>query len=373
MVGVTAAAPWLGAPARRAGVGRLASRARRIYPPSVVVAGLTVGVVAVAVDRLVRAGSLRHVLAAGRAELLTPAIGGLVLLAVVCEQRWPAEAQPTLSRGRLQDVVWTGVHVAVVVPLMTLLGVGFAIVLGEHLSWLDGSWTAAWPSWVLVPVTLVAMDAANWLAHLADHRVPPLWRLHTVHHSQEELSVLTSFRAHPLMHTSGFFVSTVAVLAMMGDRSLAPTLVTGYVCLGTLPHANVRWTFGRLGKVIVSPAYHRRHHSADGELDVNLAVVLPLWDMLAGRARFPDGAAGRYRTGLAGRPVTVEQAGSYLRPVRVLTRQLVEPFLRQPGGIGLTAGSGEQQDGVRREPVLDHVVAARRVRERGGRMVGRGL
>jgi sterol desaturase/sphingolipid hydroxylase (fatty acid hydroxylase superfamily) len=316
------------ASARPAVPGSTVSGVRRIYLPGVAVAGLTFAVIGVAVDRLARAGSLGHVLAAGRAELLAPAIGVLVLAAVLCEQRWPAEPQPTLSRGRVQDLVWTAVHVVVVVPLMTLLGVGFAIVLGEHVGWLDGSWTSAWPIWLLVPVTLIAMDAANWLAHLADHRIPPLWRLHTIHHSQEELSVLTSFRAHPLMHTTGFFISTVAALAMMGDRSLAPTLITGYVCLGTLPHANVGWTFGPFRKVIVSPAYHRRHHSAEGEHDVNLAVVLPVWDVLAGRARFPDRVATPLRTGLSGRPVTVEQAGIGRHPVRVLTRQLVEPFVR---------------------------------------------
>jgi sterol desaturase/sphingolipid hydroxylase (fatty acid hydroxylase superfamily) len=305
-----------------------ASIVGRIYLPGVAVALLTFAVLGVAVDRLAHAGSLAHVLAAGRAELLAPAIGLLVLAAVCCEQRWPAEPQPALSRGRLQDLLWTAVHVAIVVPLMTLLGVGFAIILGEHISWLDGSWTAAWPAWALVPVTLVAMDAANWLAHLADHKIAPLWRLHTIHHSQEELSVLTSFRAHPLMHTTGFFISTVAALAILGDRSLTPALITAYVCLGTLPHANVGWTFGPLGKVIVSPAYHRRHHSAEGEHDVNLAVVLPVWDMLAGRARFPDRGTTPFRTGLAGRPVTVEQAGISQHPVRVLSRQLVEPFVR---------------------------------------------
>jgi sterol desaturase/sphingolipid hydroxylase (fatty acid hydroxylase superfamily) len=315
------------ASARPVGTGSLTSIVRRIYLPGVVVAALTFAVVGVAIDHLARAGSLGHLLAAGRAELLAPAIGGLVLAAVLCEQRWPAETQPTLSRGRLQDLCWTAVHVVVVVPLMTLMGVGFAIVLGEHISWLHGSWTAGWPTWLLVPVTLVAMDAANWLAHLADHTIAPLWRLHTIHHSQEELSVLTSFRAHPLMHTTGFFISTAAALAMMGDRSLAPALITGYVCLGTLPHANVGWTFGPLGKVIVSPAYHRRHHSAEGEHDVNLAVVLPVWDMLAGRARFPERGTTPFRTGLAGRPVTVEQAGPSQHPVRVLTRQLVEPFV----------------------------------------------
>lgn len=305
---------------------RVATR-RRVHPSSVSVGVLTFAAVGVAIDRLVRAGSLESVLAEGRAELLAPAIGLVVLAAMLCEQIWPAEEQSRLSRGRVQDMLWTAIHVVVVVPLMTLMGAGFAIVLGDHVAWLSGSWSAGWPTWLLVPLTLVVMDVANWLAHLADHKVTPLWRLHTIHHSQEELNVLTSFRAHPLMHTTGFFISTGAALAMLGDRPIAPGLITAYVCLGTLPHANVTWTFGRLGKVIVSPAYHRRHHSAEGEHDVNLAVVLPIWDVLAGQARFPQRGTTPFRTGLAGRPATVEHAGAKTQPIRVLGRQLVAPFL----------------------------------------------
>jgi sterol desaturase/sphingolipid hydroxylase (fatty acid hydroxylase superfamily) len=311
------------ATSRRVVPGRFATG--RVYLPGVLVAVVTLVVAGVAVDRLARQRGLGPALAAGRAELLAPAIGLLVLAAMLAERRWPADGRAGWTRGVVQDAWWTVVHVLAVVPLMTLMGVGFAVAIGDHVRWLDGSWSAAWPAWLLVPLTLAAMDAANWLAHLADHRIAPLWRLHAVHHSQEELTVLTSFRAHPLMHTTGFFVATAAALGMMGDRPLAPVLITGYVCLGTLPHANVGWTFGPLGKVVVSPAYHRRHHSAEGEHDVNLGVVLTVWDVLAGRARFPVSGAVPCRTGLAGRPVSVEQPGQ--RPLRVLGRQLTEPFL----------------------------------------------
>jgi sterol desaturase/sphingolipid hydroxylase (fatty acid hydroxylase superfamily) len=47
-----------------------------------------------------------------------------------------------------------------------------------------------------------------------------------------------------------------------------------------LPHTNVKWSYGPLGWVLVSPAYHRLHHSADSQ-DVNLGVVLTVWDHLA--------------------------------------------------------------------------------------------
>jgi sterol desaturase/sphingolipid hydroxylase (fatty acid hydroxylase superfamily) len=169
------------------------------------------------------------------------------------------------------------------------------------------------------------MDAANWLAHYADHRLGALWRFHALHHSQEELSVLTSFRAHPLVHTTGFLLATVPVVALMPTRPIAPVLITAYVCVGTLQHANLRWTFGPAGRVIVSPAYHRLHHAPDTQ-HANLGVVLTIWDVLAGRARFPARGDAAGRTGLEGRPVPVEQDGGAGPPLLLLAEQLLEPF-----------------------------------------------
>ena len=182
-----------------------------------------------------------------------------------------------------------------------------------------------WPLWLVVPVTVVAMDAANWLAHYADHRLGFLWRFHALHHSQEELSVLTSFRAHPLMHTTGFILAAVPVVALMPTRAIAPVVITIYVCIGTLQHANLRWTFGPAGRVLVSPAYHRLHHAPDTQ-QANLGVVLTIWDVLAGRARFPARGDAVGRTGLDGRPVPVEQDGSARPALRLMAGQLIEPF-----------------------------------------------
>jgi hypothetical protein len=127
-------------------------------------------------------------------------------------------------------------------------------------------------------------------------------------------------------------LATVPVIALMGDRGLAPFLITCYVCLGTIPHANVPWSFGPLGRIVVSPAYHRLHHSMEGSDGCNLGIVLTVWDVLAGRARFPIGGAPICRTGLADRPVRTEQAaGGRWRP-GVLLAQLAEPFGVPTGG-----------------------------------------
>jgi sterol desaturase/sphingolipid hydroxylase (fatty acid hydroxylase superfamily) len=61
-------------------------------------------------------------------------------------------------------------------------------------------------------------------------------------------------------------------------------IITIYVCIGTLQHVNLRWTFGPAGRVLVSPAHHRLHHAQDTQR-VNLGVVLTIWDILAGYKR----------------------------------------------------------------------------------------
>ncbi len=280
-----------------------------------------------AIETLVGAHGLGATLAAGWSQLVAPGFVALVLAAVVCERLWPAERRPLLARGHVQDAWYLALYVLAIAPFMTLLSVGSAVILRGHAAWLEAPWTAHWPRWTVVVATLLAMDLCNWLAHWGDHRFGVLWRIHALHHSQEELSVLTSFRAHPLMHTTGFVLATVPVLLLTGAHPLAPILITVYVCLGTLPHTNVRWSYGPLGRVMVSPAYHRLHHAVEGRQEVNLGIVLTIWDVLAGKARFPLRRATPCPTGLSGRPVLIEQdAGTRQRPVRLLARQLAQPF-----------------------------------------------
>jgi len=301
---------------------------QRLCLSSFALAGITALIVWVAVADLLKQGRLETVLSAGRAELAAPLLVVLVVATGICERIWPAERRPLLARGHVQDACFLALHAIVVIPLMTLLSVGAAALVAGHAPWIELRPAAHWPGWLLIPLTIVAMDGANWLAHYADHRVDALWRFHALHHSQEELSVLTSFRAHPLMHTTGFLLATIPVVALMPARPIAPVLITIYVCIGTLQHANLRWTFGPVGRVIVSPAYHRRHHATDNQ-GVNLGVVLTIWDVLVGRARFPARGDGVGRTGLDGRPVPVEQdAPARLAPLLV-AEQLAEPFQAQ--------------------------------------------
>jgi sterol desaturase/sphingolipid hydroxylase (fatty acid hydroxylase superfamily) len=271
---------------------------------------------------------------ASRAELVGPLVLGFVALVVLAERRWPCVARPLLARGHVHDALYTVFYAVVVVPLIVLTGVGFADLLHRTAGWSEVPRLALVPRWVVVIVAVVAIDGLNWLAHLANHRVTMLWRLHAVHHAQEEMSVLTSFRAHPLVHVS-FLITVLPTFVLVANGTVPGLVFSGYACYAALGHANLRWDFGPLRRVLVSPAYHRLHHAAHGRSDINLSDinlgnVLTLWDVLARRAVFPTPETVAIATGLSGRPVPVEQEAVGRGHLATLAVQLLEPFAAAP-------------------------------------------
>jgi sterol desaturase/sphingolipid hydroxylase (fatty acid hydroxylase superfamily) len=301
--------------------------ARGLYLPTLVITGLAVWLTWRGWNALAQFGIARAV-NAGRFELAGPAVLGFVLAVCVIEQVCPAQRRRVLARGHLLDFCYAVFYALLVVPLIVLLGAGFSGLLARLEPWLVLPRMPGVPAWCFVALAVLGIDAVDWLTHLANHRLNALWRLHAVHHSQEELSILTTYRAHPLVHVS-FLLSAVPILAVEANTATPAVVLTVYACLGALPHANVRWTYGQVGRIMISPAYHRIHHSATGRLDINLGTVFAIWDAMSRRAVFPARAAADrtvIETGLSGRPVPVEQAGSRLRLGRTMASQLAEPF-----------------------------------------------
>ena len=297
---------------------------RGLYLPTIAITGLAAWLSWRGWQVLGQEGVARSV-NAGRFQLAGPVVLGFVLAVCVLEQIFPAQRRPLLARGHLLDFCYAVFYALFVIPLVVLLGAGFSDLLAGAAPWLVLPNVPDIPGWCFVALAVLGIDAVDWLAHLANHRLTALWRLHAVHHSQEELSILTTYRAHPLVHVS-FLLSAIPVLAVAGNTTTPAVVLTVYACLGALPHANVRWTYGKLGRIFISPAYHRIHHSATGRLDINLGTVFAVWDVLSRRAVFPARNSTVIETGLSGRPIPVEQGGQKPRLGRTMLTQLAEPF-----------------------------------------------
>lgn len=273
------------------------------------------------------AGDLWHALMTARGAMVGPGLLGVAAAIFLAERRWPAVRRPWLARAHLVDAGYLLLFAVVVAPLVILLDTGFAVEVDQHAHFLVLSRLALVPQVVLVGLILVGMDAMNWLAHLANHRSAPLWRLHALHHSQEDMNVFTTFRTHPVAHAS-YLPALIPALVLGASGTVPGAALIAYSCLATLPHANLRWTFGSLGRIVVSPAYHRLHHANTPIGDravVNFGFVLVCWDLLAHRAVFPTGGAP-IPTGIAGRPVPIEQAARRSRVAHVVVAQLAQPF-----------------------------------------------
>ncbi len=276
---------------------------------------------------LLGAGELSSALATAQGRTVGPALGVVVAGLFLAERRWPAVPRPALARAHRVDAGYLVLFAVVVVPLLTLVETGFAVEVGRHARFLMVSRMALVPQVVVVGVILVGIDAMNWVAHVANHRSRSLWRLHALHHSQEDMSVFTTFRTHPLVHAT-YLGALLPALVLGASGTVPAAALIIYGCLVTLPHANLRWGFGPLGRVLVSPAYHRLHHARDA-IDprgtVNFGFVLVCWDQLARLALFPS-AGPPVPTGISGRPVPVEQGPSGRGAVGVIGAQLGQPF-----------------------------------------------
>ena len=52
--------------------------------------------------------------------------------------------------------------------------------------------------WIACLLSIIILDFAIYLQHVASHKIPILWRLHKVHHSDRDIDVTTAIRFHPV-------------------------------------------------------------------------------------------------------------------------------------------------------------------------------
>lgn len=149
----------------------------------------------------------------------------------------------------------------------------------------------------------LAYELAYWLDHYLSHKLPFLWQFHQVHHSAESLSLATIFRVHPVdtivfyNMTALFMGVTAGALTYAFGETATPFAVGGgnvlllgsAVLLTHLHHSHFWISFGdRWGRILLSPAHHQIHHSADpAHYDRNFGNSLAIFDRLFGTLHVP--------------------------------------------------------------------------------------
>jgi sterol desaturase/sphingolipid hydroxylase (fatty acid hydroxylase superfamily) len=177
------------------------------------------------------------------------------------------------------------------------------------------------PGWLQFAVLVTAMDLLSYLWHRLSHLVPALWTLHRVHHSQTELMPLTNYRFH-LAESAGRGVLHTFAAALLG--ATAPAYVAALfvqTALNALAHADLDWTFGPLGRLLVSPQFHRVHHSTESRhAGRNFGFLLSVWDQLFETA--DDTTERPHAYGVEGEEVARGFFAQQLQPLAIAFRKL---------------------------------------------------
>ncbi|TCD16514.1 sterol desaturase family protein [Oricola cellulosilytica] len=133
-------------------------------------------------------------------------------------------------------------------------------------------------------VSFFILDLAVWLEHLASHKIPILWRIHRMHHSDNGFDVTTALRFHPLEIVLSMFWKAAVVIAL--GAPVAAVLVFEIVLNGTsmFNHSNIdlpQPIDKAVRKIIVTPDMHRVHHSSERrETDSNYGFNFSFWDRI---------------------------------------------------------------------------------------------
>jgi sterol desaturase/sphingolipid hydroxylase (fatty acid hydroxylase superfamily) len=305
--------------------------ASRLYLPAFSIMAVAVTLTAIGLASRWGGASFAGAMTSLRVVAVGPVTLLLLGVFLMVERLRPAQRRSPFARGYRHDLLFTVLNATLVAPLVVALTLSFSEVARTTMPWVVMPRLGLMPRWIVIALIFVAMDGCNWLAHLANHRVRVLWRFHEVHHSQEDMSVLTVFRTHPLIHVS-YLIALIPGTVLLANGAVTTALLVAYAGVVAFAHSNTNLGFGPLGRLFVSPNYHRIHHRLDGPQDVNLGFALTIWDQLSHRAFFPTSETIRIDTGLAGRPLMVEQAGDRPRHLRVFAAQLVAPF--RPIGEG---------------------------------------
>lgn len=234
---------------------------------------------------------------------------GAIEIGVLCAVLKPLEAWRPIEQWQERkavraDVIYTWLHRLGVLPLVIFLLLVLPVT--EFDAWLRMNDMVRPNIEDIIPgiarnglgafvISVIAIDLVEYGMHRLQHRLNWWWALHSLHHSQRQMSFWTDDRNHLLDDVITSAVVALVALAIGVPSEQFILIVVATRIIESVSHVNARVDFGWLGnRLLVSPPFHRRHHAIgtghEGKYrGVNFATLFPLWDMLFRTADFTPG------------------------------------------------------------------------------------
>jgi sterol desaturase/sphingolipid hydroxylase (fatty acid hydroxylase superfamily) len=253
-------------------------------------------------------------------SVIFPIIGAVIIMPLVAAMLW-AEKRFPIESGLPRDAIHVDYKLAAlnVVPrllLGPLPGGCAALIVNAFGGGLIVLRSDGWWFFLALTVYLLATDCLAYFVHRAQHAVPALWAMHSLHHSAEALTLITGARhfwVEQVLMTA--FLPVVAIVFKTPAAVIAVAAVF-YLFFDACVHVNIKFPFGVFGLLVNNPQYHRIHHSLRSEhCDKNFCKLLPLFDLIFGTAHLP--ARGEFPpTGLGAGETAAGWFDGLIWPVR---------------------------------------------------------
>lgn len=138
------------------------------------------------------------------------------------------------------------------------------------------------PLWLEIIFSIILLDMIIYFQHMIFHRVGFLWRLHRVHHADQDIDVTTGARFHPIEIVLSMWIKMICVMAL----GISPLAVVAFEIIlngsAMFNHSNAKLPLkvdAFLRRLIVTPDMHRVHHSVVvKETHSNFGFFLSIWD-----------------------------------------------------------------------------------------------
>jgi sterol desaturase/sphingolipid hydroxylase (fatty acid hydroxylase superfamily) len=194
---------------------------------------------------------------------------------------------------------WKHAKTNLVLLLSTMIiNVVFGIITLGVFAWIETSNFGLlnmvdWPVWVEILLAIMILDfTSQYVVHFLLHKVPFMWRFHTVHHSDTHVDVTSGTRHHPIdfIFRETFALIGVIIAGLPIAYYLIYRILT--VLFTYFSHADIQlplWLDKTISYVFISPNTHKfHHHHKMPWTDTNFGNIFSFWDRIFGTFIYKD-------------------------------------------------------------------------------------
>ena len=149
------------------------------------------------------------------------------------------------------------------------------------------NWLPEIPLWLYVVFGVLFLDFFGaYLAHFVEHKIPTLWMVHLVHHSDHKVDTTTANRHHPIESIIRFAFTLLGVFVVGTPIAIVFIYQSMSLVFTQFTHANIKMSpkvDKFLSYFIVSPDMHKiHHHNMLPYTDSNYGNIFSIWDRIFG-------------------------------------------------------------------------------------------